>query len=447
MPRDDRKTIEDLQQQLEAAKERIAVLESGRDDQPDVVKDISDVKLTEQTLRESEEKFRMISEQSLMGIAIIQDDRVVYVNDASADISGFSKEEILEWEPSQFMSAVHPEDVPRLLEAIQSAAIAAIKLGKQPFEGDFQHFTYRSIGLAGKVRWVEQYSKLIQFGGRPAIMNMTLDITERKLLEEMMIQSEKMMSVGELAAGAAHEINNPLAGVLQNAELIGMRLTSDNAGNRRAAEASGITLQQLVDYIDARGIPDRLEDIAEAGKRAAKIVRNMLSFSRKSDLVVADHDLRDLLDQTVELASSEYDPTKDYDFRSIEISRHYDPNVPAVRCEGGKIQQVFLNILKNGAEAMAETSNALGPPRFTLRIRRRGAVAQVEIEDNGPGMSEEVRLRVFEPFFTTKPVGQGTGLGLAVSYFIITNNHQGALTVESTPGHGAKFIIGLPLDA
>jgi signal transduction histidine kinase len=119
--------------------------------------------------------------------------------------------------------------------------------------------------------------------------------------------------------------------------------------------------------------------------------------------------------------------------------------VPKVRCEATKIQQVYLNILKNGAQAMTEDPDTIAP-RFTLRVMEDGEMVRVEIEDNGPGMEEAVRKRIFEPFFTTKSVGIGTGLGLSVSYFIITENHRGSLSVLSTPGVGTCFVIRLPIN-
>ena len=115
-------------------------------------------------------------------------------------------------------------------------------------------------------------------------------------------------------------------------------------------------------------------------------------------------------------------------------------------CDKGKIQQVVLNILKNGAQAMAQHPGPEGSPCFELRTRRDGNYVCMEIEDNGPGIEAAVRKRIFEPFFTTKEIGVGTGLGLSVSYFIIRENHRGSLEVRSQPGRGACFIVRLPLD-
>jgi PAS domain S-box-containing protein len=280
------------------------------------------------------------------------------------------------------------------------------------------------------------------------------DITDRVRIEEMMIQSEKMLSVGGLAAGMAHEINNPLAGMVQTAAVMEDRLSNlTMKANQKAAAAAGLTMEAIGGYMESRGILRMIRRIRESGGRAAEIVNNMLSFARKSDAAFSSQDLSDLLDRTVELAGADYDLKKEFDFRQIEIVRQYAENLPPVPCEAGKIQQVLFNILRNGAEAMQEAGAAddgPGPaerPRFTLRVYHKAAVGRVGIEigDNGPGMSDEVRKRVFEPFFTTKPTDRGTGLGLSVSYFIITENHGGDMRVISEKGHGTTFIIELPI--
>jgi len=270
------------------------------------------------------------------------------------------------------------------------------------------------------------------------------DVTERVRIEEMMVQSEKMLSVGGLAAGMAHEINNPLGVILQACQNILRRCSPDLPANKRVAEECGANLSVLRQYLQRREILTFLEDIRQSGQRAAEIVANMLSFSRKAEGTGTAVDLGDLLERTVALAASDYDLKKHYDFRQIEIVREYQPGTPRIVCQAGKIQQVFLNILRNGAQAMRTGEGTGRAPRFMLRVRPDDAMVRVEIEDNGPGMDEATRKRVFEPFFTTKPPGSGTGLGLSVSYFIITEDHGGMMTVESSPGVGTRFIIRLP---
>ncbi len=270
------------------------------------------------------------------------------------------------------------------------------------------------------------------------------DVTDRVRIEEMMVQSEKMLSVGGVAAGMAHEINNPLAGILQNIQVLRNRLSSDLPKNHDAARQCGLSMEEIQAYMKVRNLPEIIASIMDSGQRAAKIVDNMLSFSRKSDTTTTLCDLSQLMDATLALAENDYDLKKRYDFRQIEIVREYDSRVPMVVCESTKIQQVFLNILKNGAQAMAEHPDR-PPARFIIRVKPDDSSVCVEIEDNGPGMEESTRKRIFEPFYTTKPVGIGTGLGLSVSYFIITENHAGTLSVASTPGVGTCFTVRLPV--
>jgi signal transduction histidine kinase len=244
----------------------------------------------------------------------------------------------------------------------------------------------------------------------------------------------------------AHEINNPLAGMMQTANVMSNRLTNfEMPANLHAAEQAGTSMESIRRFMELRGINEMINTITESGQRVAEIIENMLSFSRKSEVEISSYDLAELLDKTLELAATDYDLRKQYDFKLIKIIKEYEPNLPFVPCERAKIQQVILNVLRNGAEAMQEVTEV--EPQFTLRTRydRNRQMVCMEIEDNGPGMDETTRRRVFEPFFTTKPVGIGTGLGLSVSYFIITEIHDGEIFVESQPGAGAKFVICLPL--
>jgi PAS domain S-box-containing protein len=272
------------------------------------------------------------------------------------------------------------------------------------------------------------------------------DVSRNVQMERMMVQSEKMMSIGGLAAGMAHEINNPLAAILAGAQNVRRRISHDLEKNRIVAEECGVSLDTILDYLERRNVTGMLEGISQAGERAAQIVRNMLDFSRKSEpLGTSRQDIVELVDQSVKLAANVYDMQRQLDFHRIEIVREYEKELPAVVCDGNELQQVFLNLLKNGVEAMAEKDYGEQVPRFILRVYRNNDQIMVEIEDNGPGMPEHVRRRVLEPFFTTKPVGKGTGLGLSVSYFIVTDLHKGSMEVQTEEGKWTRFVIGLPV--
>ncbi|MBA3012421.1 MAG: PAS domain S-box protein [Proteobacteria bacterium] len=348
------------------------------------------------------------------------------------------------------------------LEAERMTGIPADHARKNPLDKVFSQLAgiIPDIFLAIKNQQVQRKEKMLLIidtnkfvtdiiiypilsGNTPGAVIRVDDISKRIKIEEMMVQSEKMMSVGGLAAGMAHEINNPLAGILQNAQVIRNRLSKPLPANIKAAQKQGISLDLIQGYMEDRGIFHMMDQVVSSGKRAARIVDNMLSFSRKSDSRRSSHYLHDMMEATLDLVRNDYNLKKKYDLRTMEILRKIEDDLPPVPCEKTKIQQVLFNILKNGAEAMSEAKVAF--PRFVIRYFLERNMAAVEIGNNGPAIPEEIRKRIFEPFFTTKEVGIGTGLGLSVSYFIITENHNGQLTVESSPDKGTSFIIKLPI--
>ena len=289
---------------------------------------------------------------------------------------------------------------------------------------------------------------LVGSAGRGAVIRID-DITQRLSMEELMVQSEEMLSVGGLAAGMAHEINNPLGAILHNVQNIRRRLSPDLAKNLQQAEDLGIDLQTVNRYLDSREVPRLLDGIQQAGARAAKIVSHMLSFSRRSNRELAPCQLPTLIDQAVEIAGNDFALMEGFDFKGLAIVRDFDPQLGPVPCTGNELEQVLLNLLKNAAQAIHQRDENPNrePGRIVLRTRYNPPWAEILVEDNGVGIPESVRKRIFEPFFTTKEIGQGTGLGLSVSYFIITNNHKGQMEVQSKPGQGTCFTLRLPLAA
>lgn len=284
------------------------------------------------------------------------------------------------------------------------------------------------------------------------------DVTEKTHMEDMMVQTEKMLSVGGLAGGMAHELNNPLGGMVQGIQNIRRRFSSSLDKNISTATNLGLDLEKVRQYMHEREIDQMLDMISDAGQRASEIVNNMLRFTRRPENLVQATDLKALIDQTIELASVDYDLKKKYDFKNIEINCEFSSNLPYVSCIPGELQQVLLNLLRNSAQALSENKSPEKSPKITLRVglevgpgvepgvKHKKQHIRIEVEDNGSGMSAETQKRAFEPFYTTKPPGKGTGLGLSVSYYIIHDEHQGTINVESTPGKGTKFIIQLPVE-
>ncbi len=394
---------------------------------------ISDRKQAEEALRENEKRYNALFTGITDAVFVhhISDDgfpgSIIETNEIACRMLGYTRDELMGMKIGDINAPESTVDARSIVKEINA--------------GRDVLFEQTLVAKDGRRVPVEVHSQAFEFKSSTSILSTVRDITERKRTQEIMIQTEKMISVGGLAAGMAHEINNPLAGILQNVQVLRTRMSGRLTIDKTVAKECGTSIEAIRAYMEKRNYFNIIDGVMESGLRASEIVVNMLSFTRKTGDQFKPHDLSELLDKAIDLASSDYDLKKKYDFKQIEIVREYDILTPKVSCDGSMIQQVFLNLLKNGAQSM--TKRERKPPRFTIRIKPDGHTAHIEIEDNGLGMDETTRKRVFEPFFTTKDVGEGAGLGLSVSYFIITENHKGAMSVESKPGKGAKFIIRL----
>lgn len=398
-----------------------------------ILDDITDRTRAEQQLMEAHQFIQNIldSMPSLV-IGIDEDGLITHYNSAAAAASVA---------PTNFLVG-HPlvQAFPRLgahMEHIREALREGrpVSLVNQPHMSD-GHIRQENILIFPVTRG----------GARGAVIRLD-DVTDHAKMEELILQSEKMMSLGGLAAGMAHEINNPLAGILQGVQNIMRRTSPELKPNIDAASEAGCSLESVRAYLEKREIFEFLTGIRDSGERAAKIVANMLSFTRRAQTSPAPNRLDQLIERSIELASTDYDLKKKFDFKQVEIVREFQPDMPPVPCAPMEIEQVIINLLRNAAQAMASHPKEGVQPRIVLRLRQSGDMAEIEVEDNGPGIKEKNRRKVFEPFYTTKKPGEGTGLGLSVSYFIITRNHGGTIRVESEPGKGAKFIIQLPVRA
>ncbi|KNC14441.1 MULTISPECIES: ATP-binding protein [Pseudomonas] len=368
-----------------------------------------------------------------MPSALIALDEQLYVtqwNQEASALSGTPLDEALN-QPIFLAFAPLKPFLPQLKTTVEQHTVAKIERVTWVKDDTPRHYALTFYPLMGGA-------------GRGVVIRID-DITQRLSLEEMMVQSEKMLSVGGLAAGMAHEINNPLGAILHNVQNVRRRLSADLPKNLEQASDAGIDLAAVNAYLQGREIPQLLDGIQQAGARAAKIVTHMLSFSRRSTREMAPCELPALIDQAVEIAGNDFDLAIGFDFKGQNIVRQFDPALGPVPGTANELEQVLLNLLKNAAQAIHQRSDEQEPGRITLRTRLNPPWAEIQVEDNGVGMPESVRKRIFEPFFTTKEIGQGTGLGLSVSYFIITNNHKGQMEVQSSPGQGTCFTLRLPL--
>ncbi|WP_017906028.1 sensor histidine kinase [Pseudomonas asplenii] len=368
-----------------------------------------------------------------MPSALIALDEQLYVTQWNQEASALSGTRLDEALNQPIFLAFEPLKpfLPQLKDTVEQHTVAKIERVTWIKDDEARHYALTFYPLMGGA-------------GRGVVIRID-DITQRLSLEEMMVQSEKMLSVGGLAAGMAHEINNPLGAILHNVQNIRRRLSSELPKNLEYAEQAGIDLGTVNQYLTSREVPQLLDGIQQAGARAAKIVTHMLSFSRRSKREMAPCDLPALIDQAVEIAGNDFDLTIGFDFKGQAIIRQFDPLLGPVPGTANELEQVLLNLLKNAAQAIHQRDDDREPGRITLRTRLNPPWAEIQVEDNGIGMPESIRKRTFEPFFTTKEIGQGTGLGLSVSYFIITNNHKGQMEVQSTPGQGTCFTLRLPL--
>jgi len=269
------------------------------------------------------------------------------------------------------------------------------------------------------------------------------DVTLHQKLDGMMLQNEKLKSLGELAAGMAHEINNPLAAILQSLQNVERRLNPELAANQAVALALGLDLKKLDTYLENREIKHFLDGMDNAGRRAAEIVRNMLEFSRSSTRQLEPTQLNDVAHGSVNFMRNAIEFSMPALSQTLIIEEDYDSSLPVMSASGVELQQVLVNLLKNAAQAIQEAQREA--PLLRISTRYIPPLAEIRVEDNGTGMSQGTSKQIFDPFFTTKVVGQGTGLGLSISHFIITQRHHGRIEVKSTPNKGTTFIITLPI--
>ena len=290
-----------------------------------------------------------------------------------------------------------------------------------------------------------------------AVLFMGFDQTERLHLENQLSQAQKLESIGQLAAGIAHEINTPTQYVGDNTRFLqdafgdlqkvlikhGELLESVKSGNPTETlihDVESVLEEADLSYLNQE-IPKAIEQALEGVERVAKIVSSMKEFSHPGSGEKTAHDINRALESTITVARNEWKYV-------AEMETDFDPDLPLVPCLPGELNQVFLNMIINAAHAISDTSGNGSNGNGIIRVQSRYCddSAEIRISDTGSGIPENVRTKIFDPFFTTKEVGRGSGQGLAISHTVIVEKHGGSLDFETEEGKGTTFIIRLPLD-
>lgn len=369
-----------------------------------IVRDVSKLKEKELDLV----RFANVAEYTVNPLEITDvDGKIIYVNPAFERSSGYSKEELIGKNPNIFSSHKHPRSFwKNMWDTIKQGKVWIGEVQNRKKSGQL-FFTDLLISPI-----VDSCGTLVGYFG------IHRDKTEQKKLEQQLIHAQKMESIGLLAAGLAHEVGNPLTSISSLVQVI-QRTNIDEFTNQK------------------------LELIKSQINRISKIIRDLVNFSRRSTYELQSTEINKIVKSAIEIARVSKKA------KGISFEEDLAPDIPVLFLVPDQVQQVFINILINAIDALCTDAHSLRyynkSPKIKVRSYVENGFVNVVVQDNGIGISEESISKLFDPFFTTKKVGEGTGLGLWVSYNII-KSFQGDITVESQLGSGASFNIRLPVN-
>ena len=406
-----------------------------------VCRDVSARKAGEAALRESEERFRLIAETigEVFWVASADISKILYVSSAYERVWGRSCASLYE-NPRSWFDAIHPDDRDRI-----NANIQAQKLG-DPFDQE-----YRIVRPDGSLRWVWSRGFPVPAGPESAgrFVGVAADITDRKELQRQLTQAQKLESIGQLAAGIAHEINTPIQYIGDNGAFLKdafrdllRAIPPQPAASGSAVGAPCTTLPPAqeadVEYLREE-IPKAIVQLLEGAGQVAHIVRAMKEFSHPGPAEKTPLDINRAIQSTILVSRNEWKYV-------AEVTTDLDAELPPVPCIAGEFNQVILNLVVNAAQAIEDVVKESGRKgAIQVSTRRKDEWAEIRVSDTGGGIPEAIRTRIFDPFFTTKRVGKGTGQGLAIAHAVVVQKHQGTIDFESQPGAGTTFVIRLPL--
>ncbi len=361
---------------------------------------------TEQKKAEEELKLRAeILDQARDGMMLHDlNGNFIYANDAALEERGYGREEFMQMNVRDIVGT-------RLFDELSKRWRGLKGKGHKVRE-------YEVRCKDGTLIPIESNITKVNYKGQEYILGITRNITERKKAEAERVELERkaqvasrLASVGEMASGIAHEINNPLTGVVGFAHLL--------VGREDLPEE----------------VREQLKIIHEGGQRVSNIIQGLLSFARQSKPKRTYVDINEVIEGTIRLRQYRLETS------NIEVIKRFDPELPWTMADAGQLQQVFINLVVNAEQEMVK---AHGKGRLEVRTELAGDRIRISFKDDGPGIAKENIERIFDPFFTTKEVGKGTGLGLSLSHGIIAE-HGGQLYAKSKLGKGASFVVELPL--
>ncbi|MDY7226384.1 PAS domain S-box protein [Hyalangium rubrum] len=390
-----------------------------------IARDITERREVEEALKLSEASFRILLEGVPDASAIQREGRIVYANMALVTTLGFDR-------PEQLVGRSLSHFIEDDIEAIPGpppdpSGIKGMISGER-----------RLVRRDGKARVAELVSLPLLFDGEPAVVTIARDVTEQRQFQARLAQADRLASVGTLASGIAHEINNPLAFVIANLgflseEMRRSQLSLESAHANGTSASSGPRQRQRSETELAEW-QEVLSEAYQGAERVRQVVRELRTLSRPDDERLSPVDVHQVLDSVVTMAANEIR-------HRAELHRDYG-TVPQVMANEGRLSQVFLNLVVNAAQAIPEGDAHHNAIRLVTRRLDMSRVV-IEVQDTGSGIPREALSRIFDPFFTTKPMGVGTGLGLSICHGIITNM-GGEISVESEPGKGTTFRVVLP---
>jgi len=411
-----------------------------------VMVDITERKAAEEALRVSREKFRNIVENIGIGVAMIgSDGRVLEMN-----------RQMREWFPKAdaekratcyqlFISETrknHCHGCPTM-KTLATGEVCEATMG-YPESADKRSFRIISSPILDRNGKIQAAIELVE------------DITEKLVMERELHQAQKLEAIGQLAAGIAHEINTPIQYVGDNTRFLKESFEDiypvikayeellSAVKNNRVTTTTIEKVEQTIETADlpylAEEVPGAIEQSLEGIQRVSKIIRAMRQFSHPGTNRKAFVDINQALENTITVARNEWKYVAD-------LETDFDINIPNVNCLPGEINQVFLNLIINAAQAIGDftSDGKQGKGKIHISTRKKNKRVFIRIEDSGGGIPETIQHKIFDPFFTTKPVGKGTGQGLSIAHNVITEKHAGTISFETYKDQGTTFIIELPV--